>query len=306
MNPGTGGGHIGAVGQQVHRHGAWGWQACDACQGAKLQVLQSQGFTGECGQGVAGQRGLLAQGLGVLAYFGQAGFAALQLGRAVQARPQAGLHQCHDVLTLGQIALRQVLQGLQAQEREIAAGDLAGQQQFSGLAVGLGRAHLAQCGVQRRAVFAKEVKLVAGAHLCIGHFNHIAGQRRRINAIGGDALAHGFSRSRDVGQVCASHHASQRLCTRHTGLRKPQTGLLVQCFLHQCVQLCITKTAPPRNTLGCYLCCGGVACSSAVQTQCLGFGHVRLRANATKVGATAQSERQCGQGGRALPRHLRS
>ena len=106
-----------------------------------------------------GQGQLLLQGFDLQPRIGQAAFALAQFQAGVQPGVDAVLHQTQGLRALGQQTLRHTQLIVQTQQLKVAARHMAGQQHAGGIGIRLRGARIAQCGIERCAVFAKEIQL---------------------------------------------------------------------------------------------------------------------------------------------------
>ena len=156
----------------------------------------------------------------------------LQLELGVQPRSDAVLHQVAVLLTLGQRALGNAQLGFNAHQLKVSARHAAGQQHAGSLCIGQNGLLLAQCGIQRRAVFAEEVQLPAPAELQRADIAYRATQRWRVNAGGAEQLACHVQAGIELRAFAAAQAVLGGLYALQPGLRHAQAGAISQRIGH--------------------------------------------------------------------------
>ena len=241
----TRGRDVGAPAQQIRRQrGRQGGQLHRAQR--RTQAVERVGrLAGQRRQRVARPRHLLVDLLDLQARFGQRAFTLAQLHAGVQAALHALADDLQRLVALLQRALVDFALGLQATQLHIAAHDTGGQHHAGGLGLGLRRALRAQGRRQRGAVQTEEVEFQNRADLRRSQGADRTAQRRRVDAVGAEALAGDIGRTEDQRTGAGLLRRDTGLGARDAGLRHLQARVAGESALDQRSQVGVTEVLPP-------------------------------------------------------------
>ncbi len=246
------------------------------------------------------ERDLFAQGLDLLACLRQAAFALAQFEARVEAGRDAVAHQLQRFFALRERALRDGQLVGQPRPLEVAARDVAGQQDAGCVGIGGRGIRAADGGFDRGAVLAEEVDLPACVELQRAGLLDRAAERRRVDVVAAELLPRQVELAIDLRLAGRFGDSGRGLRARETRLRHLQVGIALQRLVDQCVELGVAEAEPPLAVDG-----GRGLCVR--QAQRIGIAELGMRIDVRHVGAAGQDgdRQRGGQGNRAAARELR-